>query len=137
MKNWKDIALVVTIILCLIFGWMTFFKGDSGYKERIKSLEKENAELQAKRATLDAEIARRKTAFDSLSVMDIQLQSQLAVLETETRLLRDEVKRSRGALDDIQTRIIATRKRIADLKKNPANRKDTDLINSLKLKTNQ
>jgi hypothetical protein len=135
MKDWRNIALIVTVVICLFLGWTTFFGGDSAYKERVKALEKENKELQAKRAVLDAEIERRKAAFDSLLVVEIQLQSELSVIEAETRLLREEVERSRGEMDVVRERISETRKKIEALKKSPANRRNNDLINSLKLKT--
>lgn len=135
MKDWRNIALAVTIILCLFLGWTVFFQGDSAYKERVKNLEKENRELRLRRAELDAEIAKRKAAFDSLQVVEFQLESELNLLEAETRILREQAKRSKEDLDAVRERIAETRKKISELRKNPAKRKDTDLINSLKLKT--
>jgi cell division protein FtsB len=142
MKNYsmkklesRDIIIGVLFLVVLALGWATFFGGDSAYKERVKALEKENKELQAKRAVLDAEIERRKAAFDSLLVVEVQLQSELSAIEAETRLLREEVERSRGEMDVVRERINETRKKIEALKKSPANRRNSDLINSLKLKT--
>jgi len=135
MKDWKNIALFVTVVLCLFLGWSVFFKGDSAYKERIKQLEKENQELVEKRKELDALIAQRNLAIDSLTRVETELALQLAALETETRLLREEAERSRENWEDVKKRIDENRKKISELKKNPANRKGDALINSLKVKT--
>jgi chromosome segregation ATPase len=133
----QNVIIVVLFLVVLLLGWATFFQGDSAYKERVKQLEKENRELQAERAEMDAEIARRKAAFDSLSTIDLQLQAELSALEAETRLLREQAERSLSDMDAVRKRIAEARKKISELKKSPANRKDADLINSLKLKTNK
>ncbi len=134
ISNWKNIAILVLLVGCLIFGWFTFFGSDSAYKERIKQLEKENRESAEARAKLSAEIESRKAEYDKLKAIESQLITELSLLEGETARLRDDAQRSRDDFDAIQTRLVETREKIKKLKETPANRKDEDLINSLKIK---
>jgi septal ring factor EnvC (AmiA/AmiB activator) len=133
-SDWRNVAVIVLVAACLVLGWLTFFKSDSGYKERIKQLEKENSELVKERNRLTAEIASRKVEYKSLKNREAQLLTDLSLLQNETARLRADANQAKADLTAIQIRLRETREKIQKLKSNPANRKDEDLLNSLILK---
>jgi chromosome segregation ATPase len=129
------ITNAVLLIAVLALGWSAFFRGDNAYKERIKSLEEKNVQLQKDRDKIDSEIQRRNDDFDSLEIVDSFIQARLAISEEETARLRQQVDRAQNELSTARQSVIEARRRIEDLKKSPPNRQGEDLINSLKIKT--
>jgi predicted nucleic acid-binding Zn-ribbon protein len=131
----KTILIVVFLGLFLTFASLWYFMGSPSQRKEIKKLKQEYEKVEAEKKQNQAEILRWKSTYDSLVKLDITLSK--AVIELEKQL-DDAIKNanySKGELDKIKNKINETRKKIEDLKKNPINRENEDLLNSLKNKT--
>jgi len=135
MKDPKNIAISILVLLVLIFGATTFFKKDSLYKYKLEELQKVYNAEHNKRDSLDRELVKVRSEFAILKVREEQLAADVARLDRDITSARNEANRSREELDRARTSLDETRKRIKDLKNNPPNRTGEDLLNSLKLKT--
>jgi cell division protein FtsB len=135
MKDPKNIAISVLVLLVLIFGATTFFKKDSLYKYKLEELQKVYDAEHNKRDSLDQELVKVRSEFAILKVREEQLAADVARLDRDISSARDDANRSREELDRTRTSLDETRKHIKDLKNNPPNRTGEDLLNSLKLKT--
>lgn len=135
MKDPKTIAIAVLVLLVLIFGATTFFKKDSLYKYKLEELQKVYDAEHNKRDSLDRELDKVRSEFAALKVKEKQLAANVARLDQDIASAKSDANRSKEELDRAKTSLEETRKKIADLKSNPPNRTGDDLLNSLKLKT--
>lgn len=135
MKDPKTIAIAVLVLLVLIFGATTFFKKDSLYKYKLEELQKVYDAEHNKRDSLDQELVKVRAEFAALKVQEKKLAAVVARLDQDIASAKSDANRSREELDRAKTSLEETRKKIADLKSNPPNRTGEDLLNSLKLKT--
>lgn len=135
MKDPKNITIIVLVALVLIFGATTFFKKDSLYKYKLEELQKVYDTEHNRRDSLDQELVKVRAEFATLKVREKQLAADVAKLDRDIASAKNTATRSREELDRTKTMLEETRKKIADLKSNPPNRTGEDLLNSLKLKT--
>lgn len=135
MKDPKNITIIVLVALVLIFGATTFFKKDSLYKYKLEELQKVYATEHSRRDSLDQELVKVRAEFTALKVREKQLAADVAKLDRDIASAKNDATRSREELDRTKTMLEETRKKISDLKSNPHNRTGEDLLNSLKLKT--
>jgi len=131
----KDILILVLLGISLFLGYSWYFKGNSGYKEKVKQLEKEYKELEKEKNLIDLEITKWKSKYDSLEVVDKKIQSDLLLLQEEVKRAEEEAKKSKQQLSKIRAELAETRKKIEEFKRNPPNRTGDDLLESLKNKT--
>lgn len=135
MKDPKTIAIAVLVLLVLVFGATTFFKKDSLYKYKLEELQKVYDTERNKRDSLDRELVKVRSEFAALKVKEKQLAANVARLDQGIASAKNDANLSKEELDRAKTSLEETRKKIADLKSNPPNRTGDDLLNSLKLKT--
>ena len=137
MKNltFKDYIILVLLVGCVIFGYMTFFRGDKYYREQLKTLKIEYKKEQDLRKSLDTELFKLKKDREDLFNRNKQLEELISLQDAIIEDRKSEAVRSRKELEETRKRIEEVRKKITYIKKNPANRTCDSLINSLKLKT--
>ena len=135
MKDPKTIAIAVLVLLVLVFGATTFFKKDSLYKYKLEELQKVYDTERNKRDSLDRELVKVRSEFAALKVKEKQLAANVARLDQDIASAKNDANLSKEELDRAKTSLEETRKKIADLKSAPPNRTGDDLLNSLKLKT--
>jgi len=135
MKDIKNVLILILLAGCLIFGYMWFFSGNDEYKEKIKQLEKEKKELVSERENLDKQVKVLQGDYVILKQKEAKLLSDLAKLDTEINQSKINAAKSQAELNKMKRDLKDTQDKIAELKKNPANRTGDDLLNSLKMKT--
>lgn len=135
--DFKSIIILVLLGFVLFFGYSWLFTDNSGYKEKVKQLEKEYKELETKKKLVDKEIDQLKVKFDSLDVIDKKLQTEVVKLESEIRRAESEANKSKNKFLELQGELAENRKKIEDFKKNPPTKTGDALLESLKNKTKQ
>jgi len=135
MKDIKTILIIVLLGATLFFGYMWFFKGDNGYKEKIKQLEAEKKELVKERENLDNDVRSILAEFNSLKEKEKKLLADVAKLDAEIAKSKANAAKSKAELDKMKKDLKDTQDKIAYLKDHPVNRTGDDLLNSLKMKT--
>lgn len=131
----KDILILVLLGISLFLGYSWYFRGNSGYKEKVKQLEKEYKELEKEKNLIDLEIIKWRSKYDSLEVVDKKIQAELLILKEEVKKAEEEAKKSKQQLSKIRAELTETRRKIEEFKKNPPNRTGESLLESLKNKT--
>ena len=131
----KNIIILVLLGFVLFFGYSWLFSDNSGYKEKVKQLEKEYGELENEKKMTDKEIKKLKLKYDSLDVLDKTIKKDLVRLENELKNAESKAKISKSQLLKLQSEISENRKKIADFKKNPPTKTDEALLESIKNKT--
>lgn len=134
-----DIRTSLILILLLsstIFGFKWFFSGDDASKEKIKQLEEQFKQLEADKAAADIKIVQWQTKFQNADRKDKALESEINRLKIDSKIAQEKAKKSKENLDNIQSAIIENRKKIEDLKKNPPELTDDELLEALIKKIN-
>jgi len=137
MKNltFKDYIILVLLIGCVIFGYMTFFRGDKYYREELKKLKVEYKKEHDLRKDLDRQLIELKNQRDILIEKSNQLEKLINLQDEFIQDKKSEAAKTRKELDETRKRIDEVRKKIREVKSNPANRTGDSLIYSIKLKT--
>lgn len=137
MKNLtvKDYIILILLLGCIIFGYMTFFKGNKYYREEIKKLKVEYQKEQDLRKDLDIELANLRKQRDDLVKSGEQLQLLINLQDILIQDRKAQADKTRKELDETRLRIAEVRKKIRQVKESPANRTGDSLIYSLQLKT--
>jgi len=131
----KSILILFLLGFSLFFGYMWYFRGDKGYKERLNQLQERNISIQREKDSLVKILKVKEIEFVKLQRSESLLLSQIANLQVEIKNAKNNANRSKSELDRIRKDLADTRRRIEELKKNPPNRTGDDLINSIKIKT--
>lgn len=131
------IIISVLLIIALIFGLMWFLGTDSGAKERIKQLEENVSDLEAKKKDNEKNIVYWQERFSGLQVKDDSLKATIARLEKEAASADAKANGSKVKLEKITQELAKTRKKIEEFKKNPPNRTGESLLESIKNKTSK
>jgi len=140
MKYFKDIKniLILFLLVCVvIFGYKTFFTSDKLYKEKVKQLEAANKKLQEERAAIDLKIDSLNVEYGKLKDRESVLAQEIAKRDKEIEKDKAAAAKSKAELDKFKKEMAETQEKIAEMKKHPANRTGDDLLNSLKIKTQQ
>jgi chromosome segregation ATPase len=135
MKNYKNIIILVLLIGCLIFGYISLFRGDKLYEHKVKELQKENLILCKKRDSLGSEINILELQFSNLKSKEEELINDINQRDLEIAKSKEKANKSRSELEKFKREMQETRNKIDSLKAHPANRTGDDLLNSIKLKT--
>ena len=117
-------------------GFKWFFSGDDASKEKIKQLEEQFKQLEADKAAADIKIVQWQTKFQNADRKDKALESEINRLKIDSKIAQEKAKKSKENLDNIQSAIIENRKKIEDLKKNPPELTDDELLEALIKKIN-
>jgi chromosome segregation ATPase len=133
----KSIIIIALLGFCLFFGYSWLFNDNSGYKEKVKQLEKEYKELEKNKKAVDIDIKVIREKYDSLDVIDKKLKSDIIKLESEIKKAETEASKSKTKFLELKKELSVTRQKIEDFKKNPPNRTGDALLESLKNKTKQ
>jgi hypothetical protein len=131
----KSILILVLLGFSLFFGYSWYFRGDSGYKERLKQLEIRNKIIEHQKDSISEVLVKKEMDFIKLKESESILESEIASLEMDILNARRNANKSKFELDKIMKSLAETRRKIEELKKNPPNRTGNDLINSIKIKT--
>lgn len=132
-----NIVILILLAFCLVFGWMVLFRGDSGYKEKLKQLEAANAQLQEQRANINGKIDSLQCEYTKLKAHEAVLAADVAQRDAAIAKTKAEAARSQAELAKIKHEMEETIRKIEEAKAHPANRTGDDLLNSLKLKTSK
>jgi len=138
MKDLKDIKnlLILFLLVCVvIFGYKTFFTGDKLYKEKLKQLEAANKKLQQERIAIDLRIDSLKLEYGKLKDHEVKLAKEISDRDKEIAKDKAAAAKSKAELNKFKQEMAETQEKIAEMKKHPANRTGDDLLNSLKIKT--
>lgn len=133
----QNILIGILTVCTLFFGYKTFFSEDPLYKQKIEELHKENLALQAKRDSINGVLKTLKVDFEKLKVQEAALNAKVAQEDKEIEKNKAKAAKSQAELTALQKELADTHNKIEDLKKHPANRTGDDLLNSLKLKSQQ
>jgi len=137
MKDIKNILILALLAGCLVFGYMALFRGDAGYKEKLKSLEDANAQLQKERSAINGAIVNLKGEYTKLKAHEAVLAADVAQRDASIAQSKAEAACSQAELGKLKHEMDETLRKIKDAKAHPANRIGDDLLNSLKLKTSK
>lgn len=130
----KSAIFLVLLAVTAFFGAKWYLKTDKESEDRIKAIESEYKELQAKKDSSDAKIAVWHTKFDSIRGEDIALKNQVEHLSKQTAAAERAATKSKLELDAAKAHTETLRANIAKLESNPPNRTGDDLLQSLKNK---
>jgi chromosome segregation ATPase len=136
MKNYdfKSIFLIILTLLIILLGF-NYFKSDSDYKNKVKSLKEENKKLKKSRDSLSKNILILEKEFKLLKEDGDSLLLKISSLDNEILDYKTKVGKSENELTHLRKKLLETNNKIKDLKNNPPNRVGDDLINSIKNKT--
>ena len=132
-----NIVILVLLAFCLVFGWMVLFRGDSGYKEKLKQLEAANVQLQEQRTSINVKIDSLQCEYTKLKAHDVALAADVVQRDASIAKTKAEAALSQAELTKLKREMEETIRKIKEAKDRPANRTGDDLINSLKLKTSK
>jgi len=131
----KSILILILLGFTLIFGYKWYFSGDDGIKEELKQLQEQYDQIEKEKQESTKRLDANAIVIDSLLNIDSLNTEKIALLEFNVREAEDKANESAGKLSAVQKELAATRKKIKELKENPANRTGDDLLNSIKNKT--
>jgi flagellar basal body-associated protein FliL len=132
----KTILILILLLASTAFGLMWFFSGSDASKEKVKQLEAEYKRLEQEKAAADSKILVWQGKFNAADAKDKKLAIEVAKSKADVKLAQERAKKSKVALDKIQSGIAENRKEIEALKKNPPVLTDDELLEALIKKTN-
>jgi peptidoglycan hydrolase CwlO-like protein len=135
MKNYKNIIIIFLLIGCLIFGYISLFRGDKLYEYKLEELKKENLILLKMKDSLGLKINGLESQFITLKAKETELINDINNRDLEIARSKEKASKSKAELDKFKREMQETRNKIDSLKAHPANRTGDDLLNSIKLKT--
>jgi len=130
LKTW-----IIAILLAIILFAGIFLKFESEYKKTINDLKKRNEILQSKNQQIDRRLDNLWIEYSILQKRDSSLRLEIKKRDIKISEALLSAKKSQIELEKTRNAILLTRKKIEDFRKNPSNRIDDDLLNSIKLKT--
>lgn len=132
----KSIAILVLLGASILFFGMWFFKG-SDTKDRIKELEKQNAQIEKTRDSLELANKALSIEFNEIQKGIDERDNRIKSIESELSKTKNDLVSANKKVSQSQKDLAETKKKIEELKKNPIKRDDDALINSLKEKLNK
>jgi len=131
IKSW---LLIVTSFLAIIF-FIIFLTSSSGYKDKIKSLEKDNKKIEIERRNLKAEniILDSKIRIDSIAIL--KFQQKIDSVQNLILSKDIEIKRLKASAFRAKQELEKTKQQIDSLINNPIKRTGDELLNSIREKT--
>jgi chromosome segregation ATPase len=135
MENIKNILIFALLAVCLVFGYMVLFSEDTGYAEKLKTLEDANVQLQGQRTAANKKIDSLNGEYARLKAHEGILIADIAQRDASIAQSAAIAARSQAELGKLKREMETTIRKIKDAKAHPANRTGDDLLNSLKLKT--
>lgn len=133
MKDSRNITIIILLIFCGVLGSM-WYTSNSGYQEKIANIEAKKQQLNQEYEILNKEFAQLKNEYQSLQRKEIGLIDKVRKSDREIEGLVKKLHRSQQELFLIKKELAETQKKIEELKRNPINRANEDLLNSLKIK---
>jgi hypothetical protein len=129
-NTFKNITIVILILLTLGFGVMWYFKDDN--KGLIKRLESEATEIKNERKIIHLQIdslvkENQKLNSDKQKIEDILNQDQDLINN-----YIDKANKSKQDLNNFKKQQDQIAQKIRDIRSHPANRQDDELIRSLR-----
>lgn len=130
----KSILILVLLAFSLLFFYKWYFSGVDNYKEQVKSLREDNKLIKERRDSIDLHLKSLKGEYNKLKQEDSVLRIKISNLDSEIRVAKDKANNSNNQLNSIRKQLEQTKNDIKHLEDNPKNRKEDDLLNSLKNK---
>jgi cell division protein YceG involved in septum cleavage len=129
-------SALILILLCstLFFVWKWYSFDSSEYKKQIDSLREENKKIIKTRDSIDEVISSLQNKKMILELKAIEIIGENMKLNKELKNEKNKANKSKEDLLKLLKEIAETKEKIEELKKNPPNRKEDDLLNSLKKK---
>jgi chromosome segregation ATPase len=118
----------------LFFVWKWYSFDSSEYKKQIDSLREENKKIIKMRDSIDEVIYSLQNKNLILEQKAIEIIGENMKLSKELSDEKNKSNKSKEELLKLMREIAETKKKIEELKKNPPNRKEDELLNSLKKK---
>jgi septal ring factor EnvC (AmiA/AmiB activator) len=132
----KNIIIIVLLGFLFVFGYM-WYSGRGEYKDRVNQLNKEIKDIQNIKDSIDVENKKLDNLLSNLQMEDSILQVKISEIEITNQKLTDDLIKSKKELLGFRTNIADVKRQIENIRKNPANRDEVELINSLKNKLNK
>lgn len=129
----KSIVILILLGFSIIFFGMWFFKG-SGTKSEIKKLQDEIKSIELVRDSLKGANTKLSIAFNDLGQIITERDKKIAQIESDLVRTKQDLTVANIKVSQNQKALAETKKKIEELRKNPINREDDALINSLKEK---
>ena len=129
----KSIIILVLLGVSVIFFGLWYFNGDDT-KNKIKELESKNRQIEITRDSLDNVNKSLKLDFDKIQIVINDREEFIKQIEKNLSKVKLELDNANIKVKDGQKALSETKKKIEQLKRNPINRTDDSLINSLKEK---
>jgi peptidoglycan hydrolase CwlO-like protein len=133
----KQILIMLLLVIILFFIAKSCNSDSVLYKENLKEFATNNDKLDKKIKISDSLFSILQKDYFALQKKDSALNAQIAILDDEVERRTSEAKKTQEILFSLQRQINNTRKQIDSIKRNPPNRTEGDLLNSLKMKTIQ
>ena len=129
----KSILILILFGVSILFFGMWFFRG-SDMKNQVKNLENQVKQIEVYRDSLKNANRLLEIDFNRIQNDIIDKDSKIKEIESKLIKIKQELMSANGKVLENQKRLDEIKKKISDLEKNPINRIDQDLINSLKEK---
>jgi hypothetical protein len=128
-------ALILILLFSTLFFFFKWYSSDnSEYKKQIDLLKQENKKIIKMRDSINdviSELQERNLALEQRALLIIEENMKL---NRELQYEKNKANKSKEELLKLLKEIAETKKKIEELKKNPPNRKEDELLNSLKKK---
>lgn len=134
-SNIKNSILFFLIAICIFLLIYQHYKQDDlEYKSQLDALRIDNMNLCKKRDSLNECKLQLQKDFEVLSHSSLVMKLKIDSFERKLNDEKIKANLSLKELNELRKQLSETQKKIEELKNHPANRKDEDLLNSLKLK---
>lgn len=130
----KTIIIIFLLGVFFVFFTMYMSSGENHRKE-IKNLEKQNKELQKKKEILEVEFQSVMKCVSEDSIRIVKLNKELEIINNKLDKKQTELKNAQSELKFNKENFLKTKKEIEKLENNPIERTGSELLKSIKEKT--
>lgn len=130
----KTILIIFLFGLFFVFFTMYMVSGEN-HKKEIKNLEKQNKELQNKKEILETEFKSIMECVKEDSIRIVKLNQELNIINKKLENKKNELKNAQSELKLNKENFLKTKREIEKLENNPIKRTGSELLKSIKEKT--
>ena len=140
MKNiisYLDLKSIIIIFLFIISGilFSRYMLDGNEHKKERKSLQKENKEIEIQKKGLEKDFEKLQELYKKDSVKLVVLENQFIIIQTELDKVNIKLNQKQKQLVYWRKNWQKTKKQVEELKKNPPNRTNEELLESIREKT--
>ncbi len=131
----KSIIITLLLVASLFLYYKWHNSENSNYEQELNKLKQENLLIHKKRDSLLSERSILQSDLNLIKNENQRLQLVSEKLEKESLEYRNRANKTKHELDNLRSQLEETHRKIEELKHNPPNRSDDNLLNSLRSKT--